>query len=457
MRFFYDQHLMQRSTISPEEIVQHLNDAGLQAQLEQVLLDLESLLEWGNLSKRRDQRRVTTLSEYARRRDLYFATPRGLSIEGFLEDGLDVREDTVISPMGVISGLQTRLSAIADLLEQGGAEEEIELLWNEAYQAFSRLAAEVRGLSANLERKLLLEEREGFLEFKDVVRGFLERLSRELSVSGRRVREMLQDFSQLEPLLLVVGRVRSGRLTISGTAVTQSATTARARQEFVAMQSWFARAAQDGDGLEFAIAALRGAVTRVLSFIDALHRTRELGLGRAGIFSSLAVSLQESDNLLEARVILVQTLGLNAPLHAIGDALSQDAPAWSRALEAVELFAVTRGKVAARATAQLRQVSSEARAAASEAQLAFRERQKKLLALFERHGGTLSLDGLILPDIESLHDLMGYLERAYMGVTAGPEGHLLEVKLEDTSAEVRGTDWTLLLERGAQLTLVGEA
>ncbi len=223
------------------------------------------------------------------------------------------------------------------------------------------------------------------------------------------------------------------------------------------MQSWFARAAQDGDGLEFAIAALRGAVTRVLSFIDALHRTRELGLGRAGAFSSLALSLQEALDPLESRVTLVQTLGLNAPLHAIGDALNQDSAAWSNGLEPVELFPVTRGKIAARATAQLRQVSSEAKAAASEAQLAYQQRQKKLLALFETHGGTLSLDGLTLPDIESLHDLMGYLERAYMGVTAGPEGHLLEVKLKETSAEVRGMDWTLLLERGAQLTLVGEA
>ena len=457
MRFFFEQHLMQRSTISPEEVRQHLSDLSLDVELEQILADLESLLEWGNLSKRRDQRRVTTLSEYARRRDLYFATPRGLSIEGFLEDGLDLPEDTVISPMGVISGLETRLAAITELLEQNGAEEEIELLWNEVYQTFTRLAAEVRGLAANLERKLLLEEREGFLEFKDVVRGFLERLSRELSGAGRRVREALDNFRQLEPMLWVVGRVRSGRLTVSGTAVTQSATTIRARQEFIAMQNWFARAAQDGDGLEYAIAALRGAVTRVLSFIDALHRTRELGLGRAGVFSSLAESLNDLDVPSEARSHLAQTLGLNAPLHAIGDAASTDAAAWSTALEAVELFPVTRGKIAARATAQLRQVSSEAKAAASAAQLAFRERQKKLLMLFEAHNGLLSLDGLTLPDIESLHDLMGYLERAYMGVTAGPEGHLLEITLQDTPAEVRGTDWTLVLERGAHLKLVGEA
>jgi hypothetical protein len=194
----------------------------------------------------------------------------------------------------------------------------------------------------------------------------------------------------------------------------------------------------------------------VLSFIDALHRTRELGLGRAGVFSSLAETLNDSQLASEARSHLAQTLGLNAPLHAIGDAINQDAAAWTVALESIELFPVTRGKIAARATAQLRQVSSEAKAAASAAQTAFRERQKKLLALFETHGGQLSLDGLTLPDVESLHDLMGYLERAYMGVTAGPEGHLLEITLQDTPAEVRGTDWILILERGAQLKLMGE-
>ena len=446
---------MQRSTLSPEEVVAHLGAVGIQVELEQMLFDLESLLAWGNLHKRRDQRRVTTLAEYARRRDLYFATPRALRIEAFLEEGLDLREDTVLSPIGVISLIETRLGLIADLLEANAPEEEIELLWNnDIYLPFTRLAAEVRGLAANLERKLTLEEREGFLEFKDVVRGFLERLSRELSGAGRRVREALHTFAALEPLLLTIGRVRSGRLTVSGTAITQTATTARARQEFAAMQSWFARAAQDGDGLEYAIAALRGAVARVLSFIDALHRTRELGLGRAGVFAQLATDLERQPQPLEARAWLAQTLGLNAPLHAIGDAINQQSAAWQTPLESVELFPVVRGKIAAQNTAQLRQTSSEAKAAATAAQLAFRERQQKLLALFEDANGTLELDGLQLPDIESLHDLMGYLERAYMGVTAGPEGHLLEVELSDQPAEVGGLDWTLVLERGARLTLM---
>lgn len=452
MRFFYDSHLMQRSTLPPEDVLLALGGSDLDG----VLIDLEALVVWGNLSKRRDGRRVGTLTEYARRRNLYHATPRGLSIEGFLADGLDLREDSAISPTGVISGLETRLAAISDLLIAGAAPEEIELLWNEMHESFVRLSAEVRGLTANLERKLTLDQREGFLEFKEVLGGFLERLARELSGAGRRVRTALSDFHQLEALLGVVGRVRSGRLTISGSAMTAGAATARARAEYTAMRDWFGREANLGDGLEYTVLALRAAVVRVLNFIDTLHRTRELGLGRAGVFAALAAELQAEDDPLIARAHLASALNLNAPLHATGDALEVSAASWSAEyLEPIELHPVVRGKQAAtRGTAALRTVSPEAKAAAVAAQTAFKERGRKLLELFRAGGGELLLDQLLLPDIDTLHDLMGFIERAQQGVTAGPEGHLLEVALLPSTAEIRGLDWTLYLEQNARLTLL---
>lgn len=356
----------------------------------------------------------------------------------------------------MISGLETRLAAISDLLIAGAAPEEIELLWNEMHESFVRLSAEVRGLTANLERKLTLDQREGFLEFKEVLGGFLERLARELSGAGRRVRTALSDFHQLEALLGVVGRVRSGRLTISGSAMTAGAATARARAEYTAMRDWFGREANLGDGLEYTVLALRAAVVRVLNFIDTLHRTRELGLGRAGVFAALAAELQAEDDPLIARAHLASALNLNAPLHATGDALEVSAASWSAEyLEPIELHPVVRGKQAAtRGTAALRTVSPEAKAAAVAAQTAFKERGRKLLELFRAGGGELLLDQLLLPDIDTLHDLMGFIERAQQGVTAGPEGHLLEVALLPSTAEIRGLDWTLYLEQNARLTLL---
>jgi uncharacterized protein (TIGR02677 family) len=460
MRVFYDQYLLQRSTIPPEEVRDALLEQGFVGyDLDQVLIDLGVLVEWKNLDLRRDQARVRTLQEYSRRRNLYFATPRGLSIERFLEEGLDSREDEVLSPVGDLSRLEEHLGAVSFMLQNSGSTEEIEQLWNDAHQKFVRLSSEVRQLASNLERRLTLEERDDFLEFKDVVRGFVERLARELSGAGRRVRDWFASFEHVEVLARTVAQERSGRLTVSGGSLSSSAATSRFKQEFSAMQGWFARDANAGDGLEYAIVALRASVTRVLAFVDALHRTRELGLGRAGFFSGLAQELQDGEDVLEVRARLAQALRLNAPLHAIGDAPLEIGRVWHESLEPVELFAVQKGRAAARDTAQVRTVSPEARAAAMAAQDAFRARQARLLALFRAAGGTLRLDGLELADIESLHDLVGYLGRASGGkqgggMVAGPEGHVLEVTLESDPAVVHGPDWVLHFERGASLQLL---
>ncbi len=162
MRFFYEQHLLQRGTIPPEDLRDAVGVAGY--DLEQTLADLDALIAWGNVDRRRDTRRVSTLQEYARRRDLYYAKPRGLAIERFLEEGLDARDDEVVSPTGVLSRLEGQLEAITHALNTRGAEEEIELLWNEANTLFVKLAAEVRGLGTHHEAllpELIADAREG--------------------------------------------------------------------------------------------------------------------------------------------------------------------------------------------------------------------------------------------------------------------------------------------------------
>ena len=108
-----------------------------------------------------------------------------------MADGLDLREDSVISPIGVISNLERQLTTIAELIFTGGASEETERLWDGVQQDFVRLSAGLRGLTADLERKLALDERESFLEYKKGVTSFLERFAQELSSAGRRVRDAL--------------------------------------------------------------------------------------------------------------------------------------------------------------------------------------------------------------------------------------------------------------------------
>lgn len=58
MRLFLEESLVQRSTVPPEDVLGMLINAGEVREygLEQVILDLENLVSWVNLGRRRDPR-----------------------------------------------------------------------------------------------------------------------------------------------------------------------------------------------------------------------------------------------------------------------------------------------------------------------------------------------------------------------------------------------------------------
>jgi uncharacterized protein (TIGR02677 family) len=464
MRFFYLEHLSQRSTIPPESVLENMLLFGeVGYDLDQCLTDLDVLVEWGNLGRRRDQRRVASLSEYARRRDLYFGSSRGLSIEGFLESGLDASDDAVTVSAGVVVGIEERLKALDKLLEDDLAPEEIELLWREVHRYFLDLSNDTRILSANLERKLSLDDLDDFLDFKDVVKGYVERLARELSGAGRRIRVLLQTIPEyrIERLFEAVTRVRSDLMTQSAGVVGKSKARSLVQREFRAMFDWFSRSARDGDGLEYAIEALRGAISRVLAFVDAIHRTKELGLGRAGALAVLAENLAKLEDALEARAQLGRYVHIFAALQPIGEIPEEPVQnAWVEPLEFVKLTAVQKGRVAASATANVGQTSREAQTAAKLEMQRFAARQRELLGLFQRSDGKLDLDGLELSSVEMLRDVLTLLEGGREAPTAGPEGAMIAVEFQDAPAIISGASdepWSLHLERGARLSLINSA
>ena len=469
MRLMYEAHLSQRHTLPPEEILIGLREQGLGERYdlpddaEALLLELEQLVEWGNLGRRRDARRVSTLAEYARRRDLYYATARGLAIEGFLEAGLDAAADTVAVGAGIVRQMEARLDALELLLSAEQPDgEEIETLWKELHGNFVNLSGDVRTLALNLERKLSLEALDDFLDFKDAVRSYVERLAGELAGPGRRLRSRLLAMRP-ERLLQTVAQVRSGRLTVSAGVLDQTRAGKAAQREWSALQSWFARSAEQGDGLEYAITALRGAVTRVLAYVDAVHRTRELGLGRAAELKALAEQLSGLPDVGLARQMLSSELGLFAALHAIGEAApARVASVWQTPTERVRLSPVTRGKRAEISSAEVGQVSASARKAAREAMQTERQRQRALSALFENApGGVLTLHELRLGGDELLPDVLGWLNAAAEaeegeGLASGPGGAQVQVRLLPGQARLRGPAWTLWIEQNAEMELVGQ-
>lgn len=471
MRLFYEAHLGQQHTLPPDEVLAGTEDSDLDLTPEALLLDLDALVAWGNLGRRRDTRRVGSLAEYARKRDLYYATARGLAIEGFLDAGLDAAEETVAVGAGIVSGMERQWAHLAELLSAPELHpDELEASWANLVRDFVALSGDVRLLALNLERKLSLEALDDFLEFKDAVRSYVERLAAELAGPGRRLRAGLQELSPglRARLLDSVAGVRAGRLTRGAGVLDAEGAERITVREWDGLLGWFSRRAEQGDGLEYGVVALRGAVSRVLAFVDAVHRTRELGLGRAGVLAELATHLVDLPDASTAREELARALGLSAPLHAPGVPPAQVVhDAWATPTESVLLSAVQKGKVAERFSADVGEISREAKRAARDALQAERRRQRLLLELFE--DGQLDLDGLTLPDAAMLPEVLAWLSAGLhavhdpengaeggAGLTPGPQGHQVRVSLTSSPALLRVPDGTLWIERGAALELLGQ-
>lgn len=469
MRLFYEAHLSQQHTLPPEVVLAKAQAAGLtDTTPESLLMDLEQLMNWGNLRRRRDTSRVDSLSEYARRRNLYYATPRGLAIEGFLEAGLDAAEETVAVGAGIVSSLEAQWTRLVELLAANQTEE-VEAAWTSLQRDFIALSGDVRSLALNLERKLSLEDLSDFLEFKDAVRSYVERLAGELAGPGRRLRDALAgvDTNTAAHLLNVVTRVRSGRLTRGAAVMDEEQARRVTEREWAGLSGWFSRKAEQGDGLEYGITALRGAVTRVLAFVDAVHRTRELGLGRAAELAKLAAELDRETDPSLARQRLGHSLGISAPLHAPGGSTAEPVQnAWAQPTEQVLLNAVQLGKIKERFSADVREVSREAKRAARDALKAEQARQKALLALFDENG-ELELTHLHLKDANLLPEVLVWLSAglnaAYdhdaphqenSALAAGPAGKQVRVALSDAPALLSMPEGTLWVERGAKLVIV---
>ena len=342
--------------------------------------------------------------------------------------------------------------------------EELDTAWTSFQRDFAALSGDVRSLTLNLERKLSLEDLTDFLEFKDAVRSYVERLSNELAGPGRRLRDTLVAVppERQAALLGQLASVRSGRLTRDAAVLNADQAARVVQREWAALLGWLTRPAGQGDGLEYGIQALRGAVSRVLAFVDAVHRTRELGTGRAAELSALAARLGALDDVLLAREELSQALSLSAPLHA-PESFEREGVrhSWLEPVEPVTLRPVTRGRETERVSAAVRDTSPEARQAARSALHAHREHEAALLALFGETN-SFELTALEVGDDALVAELLNWLSAAFHAsheaspvvTVPGPAGHQVRIHLLNTPAVLATPSGTLWLEQGAKLELV---
>ncbi|KPV61047.1 hypothetical protein QJ48_02145, partial [Paenibacillus sp. A3] len=177
MRFLYQQYQKLNYWLKPEQIYEGLMSWNLlkNYSFEQCQIDLEQLVEWGNLSSRHDGGRAVTVEEYLRKKFQYLLTPYSIEIERLLENLETVR--------GYGGSLEpTLFDTIAETLlkirEKSGIYEPGESLefWNILYSSFQKLHEAsvdyIASLQTSVAEELMVTD--AFLLYKDSITLYLQ-------------------------------------------------------------------------------------------------------------------------------------------------------------------------------------------------------------------------------------------------------------------------------------------
>ncbi|MEQ7052895.1 TIGR02677 family protein [Paenibacillaceae sp. P-4] len=177
MRYLYQQYQKLNYWLKADEIYAGVMswNANKNYTLEQCQVDLEQLVEWGNLSSRHYGERATSVEEYLRKKHQYLLTPYSIEIERLLESLESVR--------GYGGSLEpTLFDTIADTLfnirRKAGTYEPGEALelWNLVHDSFQKLHEAsvdyIASLQTGTAEELMVTD--AFLLYKDAITHYLK-------------------------------------------------------------------------------------------------------------------------------------------------------------------------------------------------------------------------------------------------------------------------------------------
>ncbi|MCS7463050.1 TIGR02677 family protein [Paenibacillus doosanensis] len=176
MKFLYQQYQKLNYWLKPEQIFEEVVSWKVLKNytFEQCQLDLEQLVEWGNLTSRHYGERATSVEEYLKKKFQYLLTPYSIEIERLLENLESVRgyggslEPTLFD---TIANTLFKIRSQSGTYEKGEALE----LWNTLNESFQKVHEAsvdyIASLQTGKAEELMVTD--AFLIYKDAITNYL--------------------------------------------------------------------------------------------------------------------------------------------------------------------------------------------------------------------------------------------------------------------------------------------
>lgn len=287
--------------------------------MEQCQQDLEALVEWGNLARIQDTRRVTSIEEFKNRKFRYQLTEAAVEIERMV-----VRlENLFIEGSSLEPTLLERLRMLLGRMEgiQEQSAEKIYAWWNDLNNDFIRLNQNYQDYMRELnsvKAEEMMKTRE-FLVFKDRLLEYLRTFVKSLQVNVTAIEYELKKI-QDETVMYILSQVTDYELSIPriDVEVSEEMIFEKVKGRWENIRLWFV----GSDGKESEAVKVfdttNEIIRKITRYAARISEQSNSGANRREEYRKLAKMFAQCQDIGEAHKLSAVVFGVEKPWHLKG-------------------------------------------------------------------------------------------------------------------------------------------
>lgn len=303
-----------RLQLRPSDVVRELAVSGPEPDHDEVLGALESLAEWGNVSRFYDSAAPETLVEFYGKRFLYQLTPEGAAAH----EGVEAARRAGLAGGGRLSGVL--LPGIVERLEAVRREvadpdpARLYALLLDLFSSFAELADNAGRYMSDLEVETadVAADHERFVAYKRAVFVYLDTFLARFTEMVPRIADIVADLDPSMPGLLALAAAQDAAPTARGD---DRGPVEAFERRWRGVRAWFLRDGEHAPVSDSLRDAMLAALNRILVAVTRLHERELRRASREADFDALARWFAAAGTDAEAHQLWDAAFGSFAARH----------------------------------------------------------------------------------------------------------------------------------------------
>jgi len=326
LRYFYIQHERLKEDLVPEEILTYLKESPHFSvyPLDELKLDLTTLVKWGNLYAQQESGRVKSIEEFNNKRFRYSITPYTVEFERML---MRFEQDSETFKGSLERNQFERFAQVIRKIRQiitapaHNAPEEAHQVWDDIVTYFKKITQNTSDYFAYLRNENATEymQSEAFLLYKDRFTNYLREFIKALYRTVASIQSVMTDLltTDLTQFFMLVATHEATIFRFE--TWDDDLFTKECLLTWENIRAWFLGDTHGNSQYENVLAQTNEAITRLTNIVQRLGERNRSGASRKDDYLHLASWFLRSADVDEAHKLSAVVFGLTHTLHIYSD------------------------------------------------------------------------------------------------------------------------------------------